>query len=217
MLREWRTSVERGEADDASVGQLTEIIEDKERQLAQVETKAKEVAAELGKHLEKVELPSIYEQAAGDPHLFGLYTKSFRHLSGSIHVAATLFTENRYGEAMDLDEGLGDEDRPAIRALAASVLPVIYNLTAHALGRDDLAGQAGRVHDAMLGLAPPLRIRRRWRSTTSSRRVIRPSPRGRAARPAADQRTLGLSAFPSRDASRRCSPPRTYSSSARAA
>jgi hypothetical protein len=31
MVREWRTSVERREADDASVGQLTEIIEDKER------------------------------------------------------------------------------------------------------------------------------------------------------------------------------------------
>ncbi len=154
MLGEWRTSVERGEADDASVEQLTEIIEDKERQLAQVETKAKEVAAGLGEELEKLELPKRYVQAAGDPHLFGLYTKGFRHLSGSIHVSATLFTENRYGEAMALDEGLSDEERLAIGALAGSVLAVIYNLVAQVLGRDDLAEDTGRVHDVMLGLAP---------------------------------------------------------------
>jgi hypothetical protein len=110
MLREWRTSVERGEAEDASVEELSAIIEDKERLVGQVEAKAKEVAEGLGRELEKVELPKTYQQAAGDPHLFGLYTKGFRHLSGSIHVSATLFTENRYGEAMTLDEGLGDDD-----------------------------------------------------------------------------------------------------------
>jgi hypothetical protein len=154
MLHEWRTSVERGEADDASVEELTTIVEDKERQLSQVEAKAREVAEELGQELEKVELPKTYQQAAGDPHLFGLYTKGFRHLSGSIHVSATLFTENRYGEAMALDEGLSDEDRLAIRVLAASVVPVIYNLAAQALGREGLGEETGKVHAAMLELAP---------------------------------------------------------------
>jgi hypothetical protein len=154
MLREWRTSVERGEAEDASVEDLTSIIENKERELDQVEAKAKEIAEGLGHELEKVELPKTYQQAAGDPHLFGLYTKGFRHLSGSIHVSATLFTANRYGEAMALDEGLSDEERLAIRALAASVLPVIYNLAAQALDREDLAEETGKVHDAMLKLAP---------------------------------------------------------------
>lgn len=154
MLREWRTSIERGEAGDASVEELTEIIDAKELELGQVEAKAREIAEGLGQELKKVELPPTYQQAAGDPHLFGLYTKGFRHLSGEIHVSATLFTESRYDEAMRLDEGLEDEDRLAIRALAASLLPVIYNLAAQAFGRNDLAEETGKVHDTMLALTP---------------------------------------------------------------
>jgi hypothetical protein len=154
MLREWRTSVERGEAGDASVEYLTEIIEAKELEVDRVEARAKEIAEGLGQELKKVELPPTPQLAAGDPHLLGLYTKGFRHLSGSIHVSATLFTENRYDEAMRLDEGLGDEDRLAIRALAASLVPVIYSLAAQAFGMNELAEKTGKVHDAMLELTP---------------------------------------------------------------
>jgi hypothetical protein len=153
MLREWRSSVEKGHADDASVEGLTKVIERKEAEVAKVEKEAKRVAAELGQELEKVEFPTVYEQADRDPKLFGLYTKGFRHLSGSVHVAATLFTANRYDEANSiLSDSLSDEDRLAIRVLAASVLAVIYADAGRALGQDELAEKTGSVHEAMMGI-----------------------------------------------------------------
>jgi hypothetical protein len=66
--------------------------------------------------------------------LFGLYTKGFRQLSGSVHVAATLFTEDRCGEAMALlDDSLDVSNRVAVRALSAAVLAVVYADVARAL------------------------------------------------------------------------------------
>lgn len=139
MLREWRDAVEAGHAEDASLEELTELIDRKETEVAQVEEEAREAAAAQGQELEKVELPSIYDRAKRDPQLFGLYTKAFRYLSGSVHVAATLFTEDRYGEVMSLlDDSLDDEQRLAIRALAAAVLAVVYADAGRARSRDDL-------------------------------------------------------------------------------
>lgn len=153
MLREWREAVESGDADDASIEELTELIERKETAVAQVEEDARKAATAQGRELEKVELPSIYDRAKRDPQLFGLYTKAFRYLSGSVHVAATLFTEDRYGEAMSLlDDSLDDEQRLAIRALAAAVLAVVYADAARALGQDDLVEKTGAVHEAMTGI-----------------------------------------------------------------
>jgi hypothetical protein len=153
MLREWRTAVESGDADDASIEELSELIDRKEAEVAEVEAEAQNAAAAQDEELEKVELPSIYDRAKRNPQLFGLYTKAFRHLSGSVHVAATLFTEDRYGEAMSLlDDSLDDEQRLAIRALAAAVLAVVYADAARALGRDDVAERTGAVHEAMTGI-----------------------------------------------------------------
>jgi Family of unknown function (DUF5677) len=153
MLREWRTAVEEGNADDASLEELTELIERKEAEVAKVEEEAKKAAAELGQELEKVEFPSMYKQAERDPQLFGLYTKGFRHLSGSVHVAATLFTANRYDAANSiLSDSLSDEDRLAIRVLAAAVLAVIYADAGRALGQDELVEKTGAVHAAMMGI-----------------------------------------------------------------
>jgi hypothetical protein len=153
MLCEWRTAVEEGHADDATVKDLTELIEQKEAGVVKAEEQAKKAAAELGQELEKVELPSVYKQAERDPQLFGLYTKGFRHLSGLVHVAATLFIENRYDEAMSiLEDALSDDDRLAIRALTAAVLAIIYADAARALGQDELVEKTGTVHEAMAGL-----------------------------------------------------------------
>lgn len=153
MLREWRTSIEKGHADDATVEDLTGLIERKEAEVSTAEDEAKKAAVERGQELEEVELPSVYEQADRDPQLFGLYTKGFRHLSGLIHVASTLFTENRYDEATSiLEDALSDDDRLAIRALAAAVLAIIYADAARALGQDELVEKTGAVHEAMLGL-----------------------------------------------------------------
>jgi Family of unknown function (DUF5677) len=153
MLREWREAVESGDADDASIEKLTELIDRKEAEVAQVEEEARKAAAARDHELEAVELPSLYQQAKRDSHLFGLYTKAFRHLSGSVHVAATLFTKDRYGEAMSLlDDSLDDEQQLAIRALAAAVLAVVYADAARALGRDDVAERTGAVHEAMTGI-----------------------------------------------------------------
>ena len=151
MLREWLEAVEAGDADDATPQQLDELIEKKSAGLAAAEGEANKAAAALGVELENLDLPSTYRQAKRDPKLFGLYTKGFRYLSGSVHVAATLFTENRYDEAMSLlDDSLDDENRLAIRALAASVLAVIYADAARALDRDDLVEKTGAVHKAMI-------------------------------------------------------------------
>jgi hypothetical protein len=153
MLGEWREAVESGDADDASIEELTELIDRKEAEVAQAENEARKAARARGQELEKVELPSIYDRAKGDPQLFGLYTKAFRYLSGSVHVTATLFTENRYGEAMSLlNDSLDDEQRLAIRALAAAVLAVVYADAARALNRDDLVDRTGAVHEAMSGI-----------------------------------------------------------------
>ncbi|MCA1709439.1 MAG: hypothetical protein LC808_41625 [Actinobacteria bacterium] len=155
MLREWRDAVEAGRADDASIEQLTELIERKEAEVAKVEEQARKAAAIRDEDLEKVELPSVYQQAERDPKLFGLYTKAFRQLSGSVHVAATLFTEDRYGEAMSLvDDTVDDEQRLAIRALAAAVLAVVYADAARALWRNDLVevDKTGAVHGVMTNL-----------------------------------------------------------------
>jgi hypothetical protein len=159
MLREWRTSVEKGHADDASVEELAELIERREAEVAEVEEQAKKAAAELGHELETVEFPTVYQQAERDPQLFGLYTTGFRHLSGSVHVAATLFTENRYDEAKSiLTDSLNDEDRLAIRALAAGLLAIIYADAARALGQDELVEKTGAVHEAMMSIkAEPLK------------------------------------------------------------
>jgi Family of unknown function (DUF5677) len=133
MLREWRKAVEAGHANDASIDELTELIERKEAEVAQVDEETRKAATARGQDLKKVELPSVYQQAERDPKLFGLYTKAFRHLSGSVHVAATLFTADRYGEAMSLlDDSLDDEQRLGIRALAAAVLAVVYADTGRA-------------------------------------------------------------------------------------
>jgi hypothetical protein len=106
-----------------------------------------------GEEMEKVELPSTWSQAKRKPQLFTLYTQVFRHLSGSVHVSSTLFTEDRYGEAMSLlDDSLGDEDRLAIRAISATVLASVYFDAAHALERDDLAQRAEAVPKALAGL-----------------------------------------------------------------
>ncbi len=45
VLREWRDSVEAGHADDASIEQLTELIERKEAEVAKVEEQARKAAA----------------------------------------------------------------------------------------------------------------------------------------------------------------------------
>lgn len=153
MLREWREAVESGDADDASIEELTELLDRKETEVVQIEEEACKAAAAKGEELEKVELPKTYRQAKRDPKLFGLYTKAFRQLSGSVHVAATLFTEDRYGEAMSLlDDALEDEQRLAVRALAAGVLAVVYADAARALDRDDLVEKTGAVHEAMTGV-----------------------------------------------------------------
>jgi hypothetical protein len=150
MVREWLEAVEAGEADDAKLNELAELIEKKSAEIGTAEGEAKKAATARGAELEKVELPSVYDQAKGDPKLFGLYTKGFRHLSGSIHVAATLFTEDRYGEAMSLlDDSLDDANRVAIRALAAAVLAVVYADVARALGLDELVERTGAVHESM--------------------------------------------------------------------
>jgi Family of unknown function (DUF5677) len=104
MLREWLEAVEAGEAADATPEQLTELIETKSEAFAAAGNEARKAAAARGIELDKVELPSTYDRAQRDPQLFGLYTKAFRQLSASIHVAATLFTEERYGLAMSLLE-----------------------------------------------------------------------------------------------------------------
>jgi hypothetical protein len=148
MPREWLKAIETGDADDADAAELTEVIEKKSADIAATEEEARKAAAARGAGLEKVELPSVYDQAKRDPQLFGLYTKGFRQLSGS--VAATLFTEDRYGEAMALlDDSLDDGMRLGIRALAASVLAVIYADAARALGHDDLVEKTDAVHEAM--------------------------------------------------------------------
>jgi hypothetical protein len=153
MLREWRTAVEEGHADDASVEELTELIEQKEADVAKAKEQARKAAADLGQELEKVEFPSVYKQAERDPQLFGLYTKGFRHLSGMVHVAATLFTENRYDEAVSiLEDALSDDDRLAIRALSAAVLAIIYADAARALGNDKAVEEIGAVQKVMTGL-----------------------------------------------------------------
>jgi hypothetical protein len=153
MLREWRKAVEEGHVDNASVEALTELIERKEAEVAEAEEQAGKAAAELGQELEKVDFPSVYKQAERDPQLFNLYTTGFRHLSGTVHVAATLFTENRYDEAMSiLADALSDEDRLAIRALTAAVLAIIYADAARALGEDELVEKIGAVHETMTGL-----------------------------------------------------------------
>lgn len=150
MPREWLEAVEAGDADDADAAELAEVIEKTSADIAAAEEEARKAAAARGAELEKVELPSVYDQAKRDPQLFGLYTKGFRQLSGSVHVAATLFTEDRYGEAMALlDDSLDDGMRLGIRALATSVLAVIYADVARALDRDDLVEKTGAVHDAM--------------------------------------------------------------------
>jgi hypothetical protein len=70
-----------------------------------------------------------------------------------VHVAATLFTEARYGEAMALlDDTLDEGMSLGIRALAAGVLAVIYADVARALNRDDLIDRTGVVHGAMQGI-----------------------------------------------------------------
>lgn len=153
MLREWRTAVEEGHVDNAPVEKLTELIERKEAEVAVAEEQARKAAAELGQELEKVEFPSVYKQAERDPQLFNLYTTGFRHLSGTVHVAATLFTENRYDEAMSIvEDALSDDDRLAIRALTAAVLAIIYADAARALGQDGLVEKTGAVHETMTGL-----------------------------------------------------------------
>ncbi len=153
MLREWRRAVESGDADDVSIEELSELIVRKETELTQIEEEARKAAAVRDQELEKIELPSICDRAKRDPQLFGLYTKAFRHLSGSVHVAATLFTEDRYGETMSLlNDSLNEEQRLAIRALAAAVLAVVYAVAAHALGLDDVAEKTGAVHEAMMGI-----------------------------------------------------------------
>jgi hypothetical protein len=150
MLREWLEAVEAGEADDAEPEELAELIEKKSEALTAAENQARKAADARGDELEKVELPTTYNQAKRDPHLFGLYTKAFRQLSASVHVAATIFTEDRYGEAMSLlDDSLDDGNRVAIRALAASVLAAIYADSSRALGRDELAERTGAVHESM--------------------------------------------------------------------
>jgi hypothetical protein len=89
----------------------------------------------------------VEEQAKRKPQLLAMYTQVFRHLSNSsVHVASTLFTEDRYGEAMSLlDDSLGDEDRLAIRAIATTTLASVYHDAALALGRDHLATRAEAV------------------------------------------------------------------------
>jgi hypothetical protein len=150
MLREWLEAVEAGEADDARPEELAELIEKKSGALTAAENEAKKAAAARGDELQKVELPTTYNQAKRDPQLFGLYTKAFRQLSASVHVAATIFTEDRYGEAMSLlDDSLDDGNRVAIRALAAGVLAVIYADSARALGRDELVEKTVAVHESM--------------------------------------------------------------------
>lgn len=129
MRREWLEAVEAGEAADATPEQLTELIETKSEAFAAAENEARKAAAARSIELDKVELPSTYDRAKRDPQLFGLYTKAFRQLSASIHVAATLLTEERYGQAMSLlDDSLDEANRLAVRALAAAVLAVIYGM-----------------------------------------------------------------------------------------
>jgi hypothetical protein len=119
MLREWLAAIEAGDATDASPDELTELIEKKSAALTAAEEEALRAAATHGIELSKIELPSTYRQERRDPHLFGLYMKAFRHLSGSVHVAATLFTEERFDQAMSLlDDQIDDENRMATRALA---------------------------------------------------------------------------------------------------
>jgi Family of unknown function (DUF5677) len=153
MLREWREAVESGHADDATPEELAKLIEQKEADVAQVEAEARKAADARGQELPKVDLPSTYRQAKRDPQLFGLYTKAFRYLSGSVHVAATLFTADRYGGAMSLlDDSIADQQRLAIRVLAAAVLAIVYADAARAVGRDDIAERTGAVHEAMMGI-----------------------------------------------------------------
>jgi hypothetical protein len=155
MLREWRSAVERGENPYASIEELTAMIDAKAAALATVEDKARQVATEYGLELDAVSLPTVKVQAQDDPGLFGPYTIGFRPLSGSVHVAATHFTENRYGEAMTLlDDALDEESRLGVRALAGAVLALIYADAARAVGRDDLTNKTDGVHDAMMGLEP---------------------------------------------------------------
>jgi hypothetical protein len=150
MLREWREAVEAGDAEDAPIAELTDLIHRKEAEVAQIEQEARRAATARGQEAAGVELPTTYEQAKRDPQLFGLYTKAFRHLSGSVHVAATLFTEDRYGEAMSLlDDAIDDERRLAVRALGAGVLAVVYANAARALGEDEIAERTLAVHEAM--------------------------------------------------------------------
>lgn len=153
MVREWREAVEAGVDDDASVNELTELIERKSAEIAEAEEEARKAAAERGEQLESVELPKTYAQAKRDPQLFSWYTKGFRHLSGLAHVAATLFTVDRYGEEMTLlDDSLRGEDGLAVRALAAGVLAIVYAEAARAISRDDLVEKTGAVHTAMAGV-----------------------------------------------------------------
>ena len=150
MLEEWLEAVEAGDADDATPEQLAELIEMKAAALADAESEARKAATARGVELKKVKLPSTYDHAKRDPKLFGLYTKGFRQLSGSVHVAATLFTEDRYGEAMSLlNDSLEDETRLGIRALTAGVLAIIYADAAQALGRDDLVTKTEDVHQVL--------------------------------------------------------------------
>jgi hypothetical protein len=154
MLREWLEAVEAGEADDAVPEELAKLIEKKSTDIAAAEGEARKAAKARGLELETVELPSVYDQAQRDRQLFGLYTKGFRYLSGSVHVAATLFTEDRYRNATALlDDSLDEGMRLGVRALAAAVLVVIYGDGARVLDRGELVDRTRAVHEAMTARA----------------------------------------------------------------
>jgi hypothetical protein len=148
----WLKAVERGDDSSASPEALTELIARKAAEIVEFEKQAKDAAAARGRELHKVSLPSVEEQAKRKPHLLILYTQVFRHLSNSsVHVASTLFTEDRYGDAKSpLDDSLAAEDRLAIRAISTTTLASVYYDAAQALGRDDLAARAEALAEAVI-------------------------------------------------------------------
>lgn len=151
LLAEWLEAVERGDNDDATPEELRALVKRKTADRDKAQKEARREAATRDIELPTLELPSARAQAERDPKLLALYTQAFRHLSSAVHVASTLFTEDRYTEARSLlTDHLEANDRAAIRALAAGVLAVIYTEASRALGRDEIASRTEAVHATLV-------------------------------------------------------------------
>lgn len=154
MLRKWREAVERGDSPHTTREQLAEIIEHKIRERDDALEQGRQAAVRQGAD-QLGALPNVEAQARRKPALFMLYTEAFRVMSGWVHVAATLFTKDRFEAEMTLlEDSLDHDGRIAVRALSVSVLVSIYAESARALGEDDIAERAEVFQPKIAALEP---------------------------------------------------------------